>query len=134
MLRRLTYAYMGMYSAGMARAATTTDAFNAVAEPRRRQILDVLAGGERPVNDLVVAVGLTQPQVSKHLRVLREVGAVEVRDEGRRRLYRLNGHALKPIHDWVKTYERAWTERFDLLDVVLDELKHEERGDEDGDQ
>ena len=75
----------------MARAATTADAFNAVAEPRRRQILDVLAGGERPVNDLVALLGLAQPQVSKHLRVLREVGLVEVRDEGRQRLYRLNG-------------------------------------------
>src|SRR6266571_8876311 len=89
----------------MARAATTADAFNAVAEPRRRQILDALAGGEHPVNDLVRLVGLTQPQVSKHLRVLREVGAVDVRDHGRQRFYRLNGHALKPIHDWVKTYE-----------------------------
>ncbi len=111
----------------MARAATTADAFNAVAEPRRRQILDELAGGERPVNDLVRTLGLAQPQVSKHLRVLREVGAVEVREHGRQRLYRLNGGALKPIHDWVKTYERAWSERFDELDVVLDELKKEER-------
>src|ERR671932_906898 len=110
----------------MARAATTTDAFNAVAEPRRRQILDALAGGERPVNDLVHALGLAQPQVSKHLRVLREVGAVDVREEGRRRLYRLNGRALKPIHDWVKGYERFWTERFDRLDVVLEDLKREE--------
>ena len=92
----------------MARAATTADAFNAVAEPRRRQILDVLAGGERPVNDLVASLGLAQPQVSKHLRVLREVGAVDVRDEGRQRLYRLNGHALKPIHDWVQAYEASW--------------------------
>ena len=116
----------------MARAATTADAFNAVAEPRRRQILDVLAGGERPVNDLVRIVGLAQPQVSKHLRVLREVGAVDVREDGRQRLYRLNGHALKPIHDWVKDFERTWSERFDLLDVVLDELKQEEQGDEYG--
>ena len=113
----------------MARAATTADAFNAVAEPRRRQILDALAGGERPVNDLVRALGLAQPQVSKHLRVLREVGAVDVRDEGRQRLYRLNGRALKPIHDWVKDYERTWTERFDQLDVVLDDLKETEKGD-----
>jgi DNA-binding transcriptional ArsR family regulator len=113
----------------MARAATTTDAFNAVAEPRRRQILDVLAGGERPVNDLVLALGLAQPQVSKHLRVLREVGAVEVRGRGRQRLYRLNGRALKPIHDWVKSYERTWSERFDRLDAVLAELKQEEEGD-----
>ena len=117
----------------MARAATTTDAFNAVAEPRRRQILDLLASGERPVNDLVRLLGISQPLVSKHLRVLREVGAVEVRDEGRRRLYRLNGRALKPIHDWVKNYERSWSERFDQLDVVLEELKQKEEGD-DGDE
>ena len=110
----------------MARAATTTDAFNAVAEPRRRQILDALVGGERPVNDLVGLLGLAQPQVSKHLRVLREVGVVEVRDEGRQRLYRLNGHALKPIHDWVKSYEASWTERFDALDDVLEDLKQEQ--------
>jgi DNA-binding transcriptional ArsR family regulator len=115
----------------MARAATTADAFNAVAEPRRRQILDALADGERPVNDLVRALGLAQPQVSKHLRVLREVGAVEVRDEGRQRLYRLNGQALKPIHDWVKNYEQTWSERFDLMDAVLEELKEKEK--EEGD-
>ena len=113
----------------MARAATTADAFNAVAEPRRRQILDALAAGERPVNDLVRVLGLAQPQVSKHLRVLREVGAVDVRDEGRQRLYRLNGRALKPIHDWVKTYERTWSERFEALDAVLDELKEKEEDD-----
>jgi DNA-binding transcriptional ArsR family regulator len=113
----------------VARAATTADAFNAVAEPRRREILDLLAGGERPVNDLVHLLGLAQPQVSKHLRVLREVGAVDVREDGRQRLYRLNGHALKPIHDWVKEYERTWSERFDQMDVVLDELKKEEEGD-----
>ena len=112
----------------MARAATTADAFNDVAEPRRRQILDLLAGGERPVNDLVRALGLAQPQVSKHLRVLREVGAVAVRDEGRQRLYRLNGRALKPIHDWVKTYEATWSERFDQLDLVLQDLKQKEEG------
>lgn len=111
----------------MARAATTTDAFNAVAEPRRRQILDLLAGGERPVNDLVSALELTQPQVSKHLKVLRDVGLVEVRDDGRRRLYRLKGHALKPIHDWVKAYERMWSEAFDRMDVVLEELKTKEK-------
>jgi DNA-binding transcriptional ArsR family regulator len=117
----------------MARAATTADAFNAVAEPRRRQILDVLAGGERPVNDLVRLLGLAQPQVSKHLRVLREVRVVEVRSNGRQRLYRLNGRALKPIHDWVKSYERSWSERFDQLDVVLQELKQEEEGDDGND-
>src|SRR5919108_3409028 len=106
----------------MARAATTTDAFNAVAEPRRRQILDVLVDGERPVNDLVTVLGLAQPQVSKHLKVLREVGLVEVREEGRQRMYRLNGQSLKPIHDWVKNYEQAWGERFEALDELLEEL------------
>ena len=110
----------------MARAATTTDAFNAVAEPRRRQILDALADGERPVNDLVRLLGLAQPQVSKHLRVLREVGAVDVRGQGRQRLYSLNGRALKPIHDWVQAYETSWSERFDRLDAVLEDLKEEE--------
>ncbi len=108
----------------MARAATTADAFNAVAEPRRRQILDELAAhGECSVNDLVRLLGLAQPQVSKHLRVLREVGAVVVREDGRQRLYRLNGRALKPIHDWVRGYEASWEERFDELETVLDELK-----------
>ena len=99
-----------------------------VAEPRRRQILDALAGGERAVNDLVHELGVAQPLVSKHLRVLREVGAVDVREDGRRRLYRLNGPALKPVHDWVKEYEQTWSERFDLIDVVLDELKDKEEG------
>jgi DNA-binding transcriptional ArsR family regulator len=116
----------------MARAATTADAFNAVAEPRRRQILDVLAGGERPVNDIVAQLGLAQPLVSKHLRVLREVGLVDRRDVGRQRMYRLDGHPLKPIHDWVKGYERSWSERFDRLDVVLKELREEEEEDGNG--
>jgi DNA-binding transcriptional ArsR family regulator len=113
----------------MARAATTSDAFNAVAEPRRRQILDVLAGGERPVNDLVVRLGVRQPQVSKHLRVLRDVGLVEVREEGRQRMYRLNGRALKPIHDWVEELEQTWNERFEALDELLEELDAKERED-----
>jgi len=111
----------------------TTDQFLIVAdgrlaEDRRRQILDLLAGGERPVGELVRLLEVAQPQVSKHLRVLREVGAVDVRDEGRQRLYRLNGHALKPIHDWVKAYEQSWSERFDRLDVVLEDLKQKEEG------
>jgi len=78
------------------------------------------------VNDLVDALGVTQPQVSKHLRVLREVGLVDVRDEGRQRMYRLNARPLKPIHDWVKGYEQIWNERFDAMDEVLDDLKREE--------
>ncbi|UZX04302.1 ArsR family transcriptional regulator [Arthrobacter sp. CDRTa11] len=114
----------------MARAATTADAFNAVAEPRRREILDALTGGERPVNELVDLLGLAQPHVSRHLRVLREVGAVEVRDEGRQRLYRLNPEALKPIHDWVAGYQHLWEERFELLEGVLEDLKDQE--DKDG--
>ena len=115
----------------MARAATTADAFNAVAEPRRRQILDVLAGGERPVNDLAALLGLAQPQVSKHLRVLREVGLVEVRGDGRQRMYRLNGRPLQPIYDWVRTYQESWSRRFGELDAVLADLM--EAGGDDGD-
>ena len=110
----------------MARAATTADAFNAVAEPRRREILDLLAAGERPVNDLVTLLGLAQPLVSKHLRVLREVGLVTVRDDGRQRLYRVNAQPLKGIHDWVATYEHEWSQRLDLLEMVVRELKEKE--------
>jgi DNA-binding transcriptional ArsR family regulator len=117
---------MGMYYRDMARAATTTDAFNAVAEPRRRQILDVLGGGEVSVGEVVRRLGLGQPQVSKHLRVLREVGVVEARGEGRQRLYRVNGEALRPIHDWVASFEGLWEDRFEALDDVLEELKQTE--------
>ena len=117
------------YDWEMARAATTVDAFNAVAEPRRRQVLDALVGGERPVNDLVLLLGLAQPQVSKHLRVLKKVGLVEVRGEGRRRSYRINSQPLKAIYDWVGEYEQLWTDRFNQLDVVLDDLKKEEGND-----
>jgi DNA-binding transcriptional ArsR family regulator len=99
----------------MARSATTSDAFNAVAEPRRRQILDLLTRGEQPVNDVVESLGMAQPQVSKHLRVLREVGLVSVRGSGRQRLYRLNGERLKPIYDWVQTFERYWEHQLDRI-------------------
>jgi DNA-binding transcriptional ArsR family regulator len=99
----------------MARSPTTSDAFNAVAEPRRRQILDLLAGGERPVNDVVEALGLAQPQVSKHLRVLREVGLVEVRGASRQRIYRLNAERLKAIYDWVRTFEPFWDRQLDRI-------------------
>jgi DNA-binding transcriptional ArsR family regulator len=114
----------------MARAATPTDAFNAVAEPRRRQILDVLMDGEQAVNDIVQLLGLAQPQVSKHLKVLRDVGLVDVRDDGRRRLYRLNARPLKPIHDWVTNFERSWEERFEALDDLLEDLKAKEQEDD----
>jgi DNA-binding transcriptional ArsR family regulator len=99
----------------MARAPTTSDAFNAVAEPRRRQILDLLARGERPVGAVVALLGLAQPQVSKHLRVLREVGLVTVRGSGQQRLYKLNADCLKPIHDWVRTFEPFWDHQLDRI-------------------
>src|SRR6185312_12085381 len=110
----------------MARAATTTDAFNAVAEPRRREILDVLAAAESSVNDLVERLGVAQPVVSKHLRVLREVGLVRVREEGRQRIYGIDPGPLREVYDWVKGYERLWNERFELLDTVLEELQAEQ--------
>ena len=99
----------------MARSPTTADAFNAVAEPRRRQILDLLARGERPVNDVVAALHLTQPQVSTHLRVLREVGLVSVRGSGQQRLYTLNAERLKTIYDWVRTFEPFWDHQLDRI-------------------
>lgn len=114
------------YDYFMARARTTADAFNAIAEPRRRDIIDALKAGERSVNDLVDALEMTQPQMSKHLRVLREVGVVDARDAGRQRLYRLNGQALKPIHDWIAGYQQMWEQRFEHMDDVLEELKREE--------
>ena len=104
------------------------DALEAIAEPRRRRILDTLREGESSVGALVESLGTSQPLVSKHLRVLREVGLVQVREVGRQRLYGLNGPELKPIHDWVKNYEQLWTKRFERLDDVLDNLKKSEGG------
>lgn len=92
----------------MPRAATTLDPFNAVAEPKRRQVLETLAAGEMAVNDLVGRLGWPQPMVSKHLGVLKEVGLVDARNQGRQRLYRVNGEKLKTIHDWAKMFERFW--------------------------
>ncbi len=92
----------------MARAATTSDAFNAVAEPRRREILELLAGEERSVGDLVERLGLEQPSVSKHLGVLRRVGLVRVRRHGRQMLYQTNPDAIRPLYEWTKTFERLW--------------------------
>jgi len=92
----------------MARASTTSDAFNAVAEPRRREILLYLAGAERPVGDIVAALGLEQPSVSKHLRVLRDVGLVRMRCQGRQKLYRTNAEAIRPLHEWAGIFERYW--------------------------
>jgi DNA-binding transcriptional ArsR family regulator len=110
----------------MARAPTTADAFNAVAEPRRRRILDLLAHGERSVNDLAASLRVRQPQASKHLRVLKQVGLVSVRGSGRQRLYSLNAEPLKPIHDWVRTFERFWHESLDRLADYLNELQTRE--------
>src|SRR5271170_4113260 len=92
----------------MARASTTSDAFNAVAEPRRREILTYLAASERPVSEIVIALGLEQPSVSKHLRVLRDVGLVRMRCQGRQKLYRTNAAAIRPLHEWAATFERYW--------------------------
>ena len=92
----------------MPRAATTSDSFNAVAEPRRRDILEFLAETERPVGDIGAALGLAQPSVSKHLRVLLDVGLVEVRRDGRRAFYRTNAEAIKPVHEWTSQFERYW--------------------------
>jgi DNA-binding transcriptional ArsR family regulator len=116
----------------MARAATTADVFNAVAEPRRREILNLIATRELPVNGMAHALGIAQPQVSKHLRVLREVDLVEVRGAGRQRLYRLKGTTLKPIHDWIAGFEHLWTERFEELDAVLDDVMQNEEETDDG--
>jgi DNA-binding transcriptional ArsR family regulator len=107
----------------MARLATTADVFNAVAEPQRRRIIGYLAEGERPVNDVARWLDVTQPQASKHLRVLREVNLVRVREAGQQRLYRLNVAGLKPIHDWVDQYRRMWEESLDRLDDYLRELQ-----------
>ncbi len=100
----------------MARATTTSDVFNAIAEPRRREIIDLLVNGkEHAVGDLVLRLRMPQPAVSKHLGVLRKVGVVSVSKRGQLRMYRLNAKELKPVHDWVKTYERFWTHQLDRI-------------------
>jgi DNA-binding transcriptional ArsR family regulator len=112
----------------MARAATTTDAFNAVAEPQRRRILTLLKRRERSVNELAGALRVSQPRVSKHLRVLREVGLVSVREAGRQRLYQLDARGLKPIHDWVGGFEEFWSQSLDRLDAYVKGLQRKEGG------
>jgi DNA-binding transcriptional ArsR family regulator len=110
----------------MARTPTTHDPFNAVAEPKRRQVLEVLGTKELSVNELVKKLGWTQPMVSKHLGVLKQVGLVSERRAGRQRLYRVNAKNLRPIYDWVAPFERIWSERFDRLDQVLEKMKKEQ--------
>ncbi|MGO8875481.1 MAG: ArsR/SmtB family transcription factor [Acidimicrobiales bacterium] len=107
----------------MARASTTSDVFNAIADGHRREILDALIAGEKAVGAIVNDLSLSQPQVSKHLRVLSEVGLVRCRAEGRRRLYRLEPEHLRPLREWVSKYEQAWNERMDRLDDYLQELQ-----------
>ena len=109
----------------MARAATTSDVFNAIAEPQRREILVLLRGGERPVTELATETGMTQPSASKHLRVLREVGLVSDRRSGKQRLYALDARGLRPVHEWVGGFERFWNESFDRLDAYVQDLKQE---------
>jgi DNA-binding transcriptional ArsR family regulator len=111
----------------MARTATTTDAFNAVAEGGRRDLLDALGNAEATVSQLVDRLGMSQPQVSKHLAVLRTVGLVSARVDGRRRWYRVNGPALQPVFEWVRTFESTWNARMDRLDDVLAELQAKEK-------
>jgi DNA-binding transcriptional ArsR family regulator len=111
----------------MARAATTSDAFNAVAEPQRRRILVLLKGRERPVNELARALRITQPRTSKHLRVLREVGLVQVRGAGQRRLYGLDARGLEPMHKWVVGFEQYWNESFDRLNDYVKKLQKKEQ-------
>ena len=109
----------------MARASTTLDVFNAIGEARRREILDALNTGEKAVGTIVNDLSLSQPQVSKHLRVLSEVGLVSSRAEGRRRLYRLEPANLRPFHEWLAKYEQAWSERLDRMDDYLKELQRQ---------
>jgi DNA-binding transcriptional ArsR family regulator len=109
----------------VARSSTTSDVFNAVAEARRREILDTLIAGEKAVGTIVNDLSMSQPQVSKHLRVLSEVGLVNCRAEGRRRLYRLEPAHLQPFHDWLAKFEQAWNDRLDRMDDYLKELRHE---------
>ena len=107
----------------MARAATTSDVFNAIAEPQRREILVLLRAGERPVTDLARELGMTQPGASKHLRVLREVGLVQDRKAGKQRLYGLDARGLRPVHEWAGGFERFWSQSFDRLEEYVQELK-----------
>jgi DNA-binding transcriptional ArsR family regulator len=116
----------------MARATTTSDVFNAIAEPQRRRILTLLRTGERPASEIAEAVGLGTSPTSKHLRVLREVGLVRVREEGRQRHYALDARGLNEVHEWTGGFERFWSESFDRLDKYVGELQRMESDDADG--
>jgi DNA-binding transcriptional ArsR family regulator len=118
---------MGMYYHLMARASTTSDAFNAVAEPRRRAILSFLALQERPVGDIVTELGFEQPSVSKHLRVLKDVGLVSARRDGRNMLYRTEAEALRPLHEWTRTFERLWTHQLNRIKQRAEQTEKAEK-------
>src|SRR6266487_5320388 len=113
------------YNGAVARSSTTLDVFNAIGEARRRDILDTLIADEKAVGTIVNDLSMSQPQVSKHLRVLSEVGLVRCRAEGRRRLYRLEPARLRPLHEWLGKYERAWNDRLDRVDDYLKELQQQ---------
>jgi DNA-binding transcriptional ArsR family regulator len=113
------------YVGSVARASTTSDVFNAIAEVHRREILDALITGEKAVGAIVDDLSMSQPQVSKHLRVLSEVGLVRCRTDGRRRLYRLEPARLRPFHEWLAKYEQAWNDRMDRMDDYLQELQQQ---------
>src|SRR5580693_3212723 len=113
------------YVERVARSSTTSDVFNAIAEARRREVLDALIAGEKAVGEIVNGLSMSQPQVSKHLRVLSEVGLVRCRAEGRRRLYRPEPTRLRPLQDWLAKYEQAWNDRMDRVDDYLKELQQQ---------
>ena len=116
------------YDGRVARSSTTSDVFNAIAEAYRREVLDVLMTGEKAVGEIVSTLSMSQPQVSKHLRVLSEVGLVRCRAEGRRRLYRLEPARLRPLREWLARYEQAWNDRMDRVDDYLKELQRQGGG------
>ena len=122
----LIYSDMDIYDDEIARAPTTSDAFNAVAEPQRRKILMLLKGRERSVNELAGALGITQPRTSKQLRVLRDVGLVRVREAGQQRLYALEARGLQPVHEWVVGFEQFWNESLDRLNEYVKKLQEEQ--------
>ena len=119
------YMSISIYVTSVARASTTSDVFNAIAEASRRDILDALVAGEKAVGAIVNDLSISQPQVSRHLRVLSEVGLVRSRAEGRRRLYSLEPTSLRPMHDWLAKYEQAWNDRLDRVDDYLEELQRQ---------
>jgi len=123
----LTYVDNGIYIETVARSSTTSDVFNAIADAHRREVLDALITGEKAVGAIVNDLSMSQPQVSKHLRVLSDVGLVKCRADGRRRLYRLDHEHLRPLYDWLEKYEQSWNGRLDRMDNYPSDLQRKER-------